>query len=101
MLPVKWMAPEAIFHHIYTTKSDVWSYGVLLWEIVTLAESPFKNVPFEVFREYLGSGKTLSRPLNCPDNVYDLMKECWAQNPELRPAWETLVEKTHALYAGK
>ena len=95
------MAPEAIFERKYTHKSDVWSFGVLFWEIVTLGDSPFKNVASDVFTEHLKSGVTLPQPTNCPCNVYEAMRACWRQDPNHRPEWCWLVETLSRLYAGK
>ena len=68
-LPVKWMAPEAVFDRMYTSQSDVWSYGILLWEIMTMGESPFRDLHVEIFLEKITkwriSRKTRKMPYEC------------------------------------
>ena len=101
-LPVKWMPPEAVFERLYTSQSDVWSYGVFLWEVMTFGESPFKDVSIDVFFEYLRVGKHLPMPANCPNEVYyDVMKECWRMAPSERPSWPRIVDTMHNLCASK
>ena len=93
------MAPEAIFGRLYTTHSGVWSFGVLLWEIVTLGDSPFKSVSSDVFTEQLRAGRTLPQPTNCPGNAYEVMRLCWRMAPRERPGWDWLVDTLYRLYA--
>ena len=66
IVPVKWMSPESLRDHLYTSKSDVWSYGVLLWEIVTLGAAPYPGVPPERLIPLLGAGYRMNRPTDCP-----------------------------------
>lgn len=91
-LPVKWMAPEALFDRVYTTQSDVWSYGILLWEIMTLGGTPYPSVPVEKLFQLLKDGHRMEKPQGCSTEVYTVMRECWNQSPYQRPTFAELVE---------
>ncbi|XP_072177345.1 fibroblast growth factor receptor-like isoform X2 [Diadema setosum] len=91
-LPVKWMAPEALFDRMFTTQSDVWSFGILLWEIMTLGGTPYPSVPVEQMFDYLRSGKRLEKPQNTSLEIYHIMCECWRTSPGQRPMFSELVE---------
>ncbi|XP_041439218.1 fibroblast growth factor receptor 3 (achondroplasia, thanatophoric dwarfism) L homeolog isoform X2 [Xenopus laevis] len=91
-LPVKWMAPEALFDRIYTHQSDVWSYGVLLWEIFTLGGSPYPGIPVEELFKLLKEGHRMDKPANCTHELYMIMRECWHAVPSQRPTFKQLVE---------
>ncbi|XP_062851147.1 fibroblast growth factor receptor 3 isoform X1 [Trichomycterus rosablanca] len=91
-LPVKWMAPEALFDRVYTHQSDVWSYGVLLWEIFTLGGSPYPGIPVEELFKLLKEGHRMDKPANCTHELYMIMRECWHAVPSQRPTFRQLVE---------
>eukprot|EP00079_Xenopus_tropicalis_P033017 XP_017946788.1 PREDICTED: fibroblast growth factor receptor 3 isoform X6 [Xenopus tropicalis] len=91
-LPVKWMAPEALFDRIYTHQSDVWSYGVLLWETFTLGGSPYPGIPVEELFKLLKEGHRMDKPANCTHELYMIMRECWHAVPSQRPTFKQLVE---------
>ncbi|ELR48691.1 Proto-oncogene tyrosine-protein kinase receptor Ret [Bos mutus] len=86
-IPVKWMAIESLFDHIYTTQSDVWSFGILLWEIVTLGGNPYPGIPPERLFNLLKTGYRMERPDNCSEEMYNLMLQCWKQEPDKRPVF--------------
>ncbi|XP_067465189.1 platelet-derived growth factor receptor beta-like [Thunnus thynnus] len=91
-LPVKWMSPESIFQNIYSSQSDVWSYGVLLWEIFSLGGSPYPDLPMtQEFYCALKRGYRMNRPDHAPHNIFDVMKQCWEEKPQDRPAFSSLV----------
>nr|XP_046266477.1 platelet-derived growth factor receptor beta-like isoform X2 [Scatophagus argus] len=91
-LPVKWMSPESIFQNIYSCQSDVWSYGVLLWEIFSLGGRPYPDLPMtQEFYSALKRGYRMSRPEHAPHNIFDLMKQCWEEEPQSRPSFSSLV----------
>ncbi|EGT47161.1 hypothetical protein CAEBREN_08135 [Caenorhabditis brenneri] len=83
-LPLKWMSPEAIRHYEFTIKSDVWSFGILLFEVITLGGSPYPGMPPEDVLPYLEGGGRIEKPDNCPENFYDVMIQCWNAEPEDR-----------------
>ncbi|KAK3860047.1 hypothetical protein Pcinc_024337 [Petrolisthes cinctipes] len=92
-LPVKWMAPEALFHRVYTTQSDVWAFGILLWEIMTLGGTPYPTVPsVERLFQLLREGHRMEKPSNCSLEIYMMMRECWRYQPTQRPTFKDLVE---------
>ncbi|KAM9792715.1 KIT proto-oncogene, receptor tyrosine kinase b [Neosynchiropus ocellatus] len=97
-LPVKWMSPESIFDCVYTFESDVWSYGILLWEIFSLGNSPYPGMQVgSAFYRMIQEGQRMSRPQFAPTEMYDMMLSCWNQDPLKRPSFRKLVEKTEAL----
>ncbi|GLH09473.1 Tyrosine-protein kinase Dnt [Gryllus bimaculatus] len=89
--PIKWLAVESLLHKHFSTASDVWSFGVLLWELTTLAQQPYAEVdPFEM-GAYLRDGYRLAQPVNCPDELFAVMAYCWAVNPDERPTLSQLL----------
>lgn len=93
LLPVKWMAPESLFDKVYTSQSDVWSFGVLLWEVFTLGGSPYPGLPMEDLYGFINDGKRMEKPDICPDSVYDIMLDCWIQNPYERPIFGQIGDR--------
>ncbi|EDO49191.1 predicted protein, partial [Nematostella vectensis] len=95
-LPVKWMALEALFDRVYTAQSDVWAYGILMWEIVTFGGSPYPGIPLWKLFELLKEGYRMEQPVNCQDDVYALMLRCWHENPNQRPTFAEIVKEMDA-----
>ncbi|XP_067843506.1 platelet-derived growth factor receptor alpha [Heptranchias perlo] len=92
-LPVKWMAPESIFDNLYTTLSDVWSYGILLWEIFSLGGTPYPGMMVDSnFYNKIKSGYRMTKPEHASSDIYDLMVKCWNSEPEKRPSFTRLAE---------
>uniref|UniRef100_A0A8D0GJJ4 Vascular endothelial growth factor receptor 1 n=1 Tax=Sphenodon punctatus TaxID=8508 RepID=A0A8D0GJJ4_SPHPU len=93
-LPLKWMAPESIFDKTYSTKSDVWSYGVLLWEIFSLGASPYPGVQLdEDFCSRLKEGTRMRAPDYATTEIYQIMLDCWHGDHNERPRFSELVER--------
>ena len=92
-LPVKWMAIEALFDRVYTSQSDVWSFGVTMWEILTLGGNPYPSVPVENLFDLLKTGYRMGKPKNCPDELYHIMKECWHATPSKRLTFPAIAHK--------
>ncbi|XP_028415331.1 fibroblast growth factor receptor 1-like [Dendronephthya gigantea] len=92
-VPYRWLAIEAIQERSYSIASDVWAFGVVLWEICTLGEIPYPEVPVGELRNFLLNGKRLEKVENCTDDIYNIMSSCWSQLPENRPTFEELHDK--------
>ncbi|XP_051514407.1 macrophage colony-stimulating factor 1 receptor-like [Myxocyprinus asiaticus] len=92
-LPVKWMAPESIFDCVYTVQSDVWSYGILLWEIFSLGKSPYPNILVDSkFYKMIKCGYQMSRPDFASPEMYTIMKMCWNLEPAERPTFSKISQ---------
>ncbi|XP_012061628.1 PREDICTED: fibroblast growth factor receptor 3 [Atta cephalotes] len=96
-LPLKWMALEALTHQIYTTYSDVWAFGILLWEIVTLGATPYPDTPTNKILQFLKSGYRMERPPNCSRELYSIMYSCWNIRPQSRPTFTELKQNLDKL----
>ncbi|TGZ48397.1 Basic fibroblast growth factor receptor 1 [Temnothorax longispinosus] len=96
-LPLKWMALEALTHQIYTTYSDVWAFGILLWEIVTLGAMPYPGTPTNRILQFLKSGYRMERPPNCSRELYSIMYSCWNMRPQSRPTFTELKQSLDKL----
>ncbi|KAH8021338.1 hypothetical protein HPB51_015328 [Rhipicephalus microplus] len=90
-LPVKWMAPESLEKGIYNHKTDVWSYGVLLWELITRGVTPYPEVDNWDIVDFLKQGRRMKQPCFCPDEMYAIMLKCWHDDPKKRPSFAKLV----------
>ncbi|NWW86506.1 LCK kinase, partial [Rhynochetos jubatus] len=86
--PIKWTAPEAINYGTFTIKSDVWSFGILLTEIVTYGRIPYPGMTNPEVIQNLERGYRMPQPDNCPRELYELMMQCWKERPEDRPTFE-------------
>uniref|UniRef100_A0A4W6FT23 Tyrosine-protein kinase receptor n=1 Tax=Lates calcarifer TaxID=8187 RepID=A0A4W6FT23_LATCA len=84
MLPIRWMPPESIMYRKFTTESDVWSFGVILWEIFTYGKQPWFQLANNEVIECITQGRVLERPRLCPKEVYDIMLGCWQREPQQR-----------------
>ncbi|KAL6463654.1 hypothetical protein MHYP_G00280450 [Metynnis hypsauchen] len=84
-IPIKWTAPEALNYGRYSSESDVWSYGILLWETFSLGVCPYPGMTNQQAREQVEKGYRMSCPQKCPDEVYKIMQRCWDYKPENRP----------------
>ncbi|KAM3612984.1 uncharacterized protein V6R79_018301 [Siganus canaliculatus] len=97
-LPVKWMAPESIFDCIYTVQSDVWSYGILLWEIFSLGKSPYPSMAVDSrFYKMVKRGYQMSQPDFAPPEIYMIMKMCWNLEPTERPTFSKITQMIQKL----
>ncbi|XP_063232393.1 leukocyte tyrosine kinase receptor [Bacillus rossius redtenbacheri] len=93
MLPIKWMPPEAFLDGIFTSKTDVWSFGVLLWEVMSLGYMPYTGLTNREVMQLVTSGGRLEPPSNCPGPVYGIMTQCWHPSPDERPSFATILER--------
>uniref|UniRef100_A0A8C4ZRW5 Tyrosine-protein kinase receptor n=1 Tax=Gadus morhua TaxID=8049 RepID=A0A8C4ZRW5_GADMO len=84
MLPIRWMPPESIMYRKFTTESDVWSFGVILWEIFTYGKQPWFQLANNEVIECITQGRVLERPRVCPKEIYDMMLGCWQREPQQR-----------------
>ncbi|XP_015774998.1 PREDICTED: tyrosine-protein kinase receptor Tie-1-like isoform X1 [Acropora digitifera] len=92
-LPVKWTAYESLLYGQYTTKSDVWSYGVVLYEISTIGGSPYPRMDGRKIANLLQQGYRMPKPKHVDDELYQIMMNCWQSEPEDRPSFSDLTQQ--------
>ncbi|CAB4006603.1 high affinity nerve growth factor receptor-like isoform X1 [Paramuricea clavata] len=91
-LPVRWLSPEAILFGRYTVETDVYSYGVLLWEVFTFSMQPYYGYTNKEVLKLITKSIHLAKPEFCPNFVYQIMKKCWSEDPELRPHYDKIID---------
>ncbi|XP_054855442.1 high affinity nerve growth factor receptor isoform X2 [Eublepharis macularius] len=97
MLPIRWMPPESILYRKFTTESDIWSFGVVLWEIFTYGKQPWYQLSNTEAIECITQGRELERPRTCPSEVYDIMQSCWQREPQQRQTMKNIHSRLQAL----
>lgn len=90
LMPIRWMAREAIEGRGFSTKSDVWAFGVTLWEMCSYGRQPYEGYSDHQVTQLLSTRQLLESPLHCPTNMYSLMVECWHDNPDRRPSFSEI-----------
>ncbi|XP_025757134.1 tyrosine-protein kinase Srms isoform X2 [Oreochromis niloticus] len=98
-IPVRWTAPEAALHQRFSVKSDVWSFGVLLYEMMSRGKMPYEGKSNKEVMDLLTSGFRLPCPARCPSNIYRIMMDCWAIEPSKRPSFHALHSQLDSIYA--
>ncbi|XP_014262217.1 tyrosine kinase receptor Cad96Ca [Cimex lectularius] len=91
-LPIRWMAPESLYDNVFSVKSDAWSFGVLIWEIVTLGSTPYPGLSALGVMKRVKEGYRLEKPEHCRRELYNIMYYCWDKDPEARPDFKELVD---------
>ncbi|GFR68114.1 ephrin type-A receptor 5 [Elysia marginata] len=92
-----WYAPECLYYHRFDSSSDVWSFGVTMWEIMSFGARPYdKKKPPQILN-YIEGGNRLTIPRNCPDDVYQIMLDCWQWDKANRPKFRMLTPQLHKL----
>lgn len=90
-MPIKWLALECIRHQVFTTKSDVWAFGITIWELLTFGKRPFENIPARNVPEKIEAGEKLEQPEGCSLDIYLLLLSCWQIEADIRPTFKDLV----------
>nr|XP_033784801.1 tyrosine-protein kinase SYK isoform X1 [Geotrypetes seraphini]XP_033784810.1 tyrosine-protein kinase SYK isoform X1 [Geotrypetes seraphini] len=96
--PIKWYAPECINFFKFSSKSDVWSFGVLMWEAFSYGQKPYKGMKGSEVAQMIESGLRMECPANCPTEMYSLMKRCWTYNLDDRPGFTAVELKLRNYY---
>ena len=96
-LPVRWMPPEALMYGKFTLKSDVWSYGVLMWEVYSYGRQPHTGLSNYEVIDRIKEGRLLECPTHCPPAIFDIMKRCWTRSPAKRATMETIWSRLNQL----
>lgn len=96
--PIKWTAPEAANYSKFSIKSDVWSFGILLTELVTYGRIPYPGMTNAEVLHQVEHGYRMPCPTGCPQALYEIMLECWHKDPMKRPCFETLNWKLEEFY---
>eukprot|EP01114_Cavostelium_apophysatum_P013781 TRINITY_DN3418_c0_g1_i2.p1 TRINITY_DN3418_c0_g1~~TRINITY_DN3418_c0_g1_i2.p1 ORF type:complete len:701 (-),score=152.53 TRINITY_DN3418_c0_g1_i2:17-2119(-) len=96
-LPVKWTAPEVFLYNKHTVKSDIWSFGILCWEILERGKIPYPNFDNLTCRDQILKGYRMPKPENCPDSLYKLMLDCWHEKPDKRPSFHEVHSRVKAV----
>ncbi|TDH01730.1 hypothetical protein EPR50_G00165680 [Perca flavescens] len=96
--PLKWYAPECINYFKFSSKSDVWSFGVLMWEAFSYGQKPYKGMKGKDVMQMIESGSRMDAPLNCPPEMYDLMKTCWTYKLDDRPGFSVVEPRLRKYY---
>ncbi|XP_063123116.1 tyrosine-protein kinase Fer isoform X3 [Rattus norvegicus] len=96
-IPIKWTAPEALNYGRYSSESDVWSFGILLWETFSLGVCPYPGMTNQQAREQVERGYRMSAPQNCPEEIFTIMMKCWDYKPENRPKFSDLHKELTAI----
>ncbi|KAL7847101.1 hypothetical protein SRHO_G00220810 [Serrasalmus rhombeus] len=96
--PVKWYAPECMNFFKFSCKSDVWSFGVLMWEAYSYGQKPYKGMKGNEVIQMIESGQRMAAPVNCPPEMYDLMKKCWTYKVDERPGFVVVEPRLRQYY---
>uniref|UniRef100_A0A9J7YCI9 non-specific protein-tyrosine kinase n=2 Tax=Cyprinus carpio TaxID=7962 RepID=A0A9J7YCI9_CYPCA len=96
--PLKWYAPECIQFHKFSSKSDVWSFGITMWEAFSYGGKPYKKMKGPEVMSFIDAGNRMDCPAGCPEAMYELMKECWTYKHEERPGFVKVEEKMRTFY---
>eukprot|EP00056_Hartaetosiga_gracilis_P001564 m.45799 g.45799 ORF g.45799 m.45799 type:complete len:633 (+) comp10695_c0_seq1:134-2032(+) len=98
--PVRWTAPEAMNKNIYSVKSDVWSFGILMAELITYGRKPYYGMKNQEVVDLLKKGGRMDIPKGCPESLYKIMLDCWKEDPKERPTFEGLGFKLEEFFQG-
>ncbi|XP_015264968.1 PREDICTED: tyrosine-protein kinase ABL1 [Gekko japonicus] len=96
--PIKWTAPESLAYNKFSIKSDVWAFGILLWEIATYGMSPYPGIDLSQVYELLEKDYRMERPEGCPEKVYELMRACWQWSPSDRPSFAEIHQAFETMF---
>ncbi|KAM8827626.1 tyrosine-protein kinase SYK isoform 2-T4 [Spinachia spinachia] len=96
--PVKWYAPECINYFKFSSKSDVWSFGVLMWEAYSYGQKPYKGLKGNDVMQMIEGGRRMDAPMNCPPEMYDLMRSCWTYKADERPGFKVVEPRLREYY---
>ncbi|XP_068747375.1 uncharacterized protein [Montipora capricornis] len=92
-IPLRWLSIEAMRERVYSTASDVWAFGIVLWEICTLGGFPYPTINDKDLLDFLLDGNRMKKPDNCTDEIYQIMLACWTRDCEERPSFQSLSEQ--------
>lgn len=94
-MAIKWMAPEVLLYNKYSTKADIWSFGILMMEVFTYGKEPYEGMGSKEAFEHVQQGYRMPRPETCPSEIYDVILSCWSTNPPSRPSFDFLNTFLH------
>uniref|UniRef100_A0A1B6DN60 Tyrosine-protein kinase receptor n=4 Tax=Clastoptera arizonana TaxID=38151 RepID=A0A1B6DN60_9HEMI len=101
LLPIRWMAPESLKDGVFSSQSDIWSYGVVLWEIATLAEQPYQGSSNDQVLHDVIAGRKLETPVFCPEILKPIMISCWKRRPQQRPTFMQILIQLESIVSEK